>query len=424
MNIKGFTEWNHFEEVSGKLLIDGYDIEELVKIFDTPCYFYSKKSIFKMYENVKDCFDDFDILYSFKSNPSMAICNELKKMGAGADVASENELKLAINMGFEPKKIIYTSPAKSRENIEYAVESEILAINVESIRELEILEEVAKEKGKRINAILRVNPGNVGLDLKEVMAGEGSKFGMSMEKIFESNDKFNSLENVKLCGIHVYTASQILEEEVIAQNFKRTLECAISIQQNCGLEMKLIDFGAGLGIPNDISENSLDLKNLKKYIKDILNEYSGLLSDTEFKVELGRYLVSASGLFVSKVLYVKGSYLIIDGGMNNFFRPLFMGFNHPTTVLNRMNKPGSKKYDIGGPICSPIDVIAEELLLPEAYPGDLIGFFNAGAYGWSMSLQNFLSFSSCREIIIDKENGNRIIREKSDVEDIMRLQRL
>ncbi len=396
--------------------MDGISFENLSAEFDTPSYFYSKNSIRVMFDNVKRIFENFDIIYSFKANPSAAICSELRKLGSGADVASENELKLALFLGFDPGKIIYTSPAKSEENIKYAIMSDILAINIESFEELEIVNRLAGEIGKKQKVILRINPGDVGLDLKEVMAGEGSKFGINIKSVMENYDKFERAENVSVAGIHVYTASQILDEDVIAANFKRTLECAKQLKEKYGMAIDIIDFGAGLGIPNTQSENSINTETLSAKIEKLRNDYRVFFVDTKFIVELGRYLVAASGIFVSKVMYRKNKNLIIDGGMNNFFRPLFMGFNHPTFVLNKIEERSVATYDIGGPICSPIDIIGKNQSLPEVEIGDFIGFFNAGAYGWSMSLQNFLSFPTAREVLVD-ENGGKIIREKSDWKD-------
>ena len=389
----------------------GVAITTIVGKHGTPMYVYDGDMLCSRYDALRSAFPSFEIFYSMKANPSFALVGLLRQIGAGSEIASGGELFLAKELGHDPLDIVFAGPGKTDRELEDAIISGIFAINVESLRELERVGRIAKLIGIPARVALRINT-TVGLSksgggsagpLHERMAGGPSKFGIDEEKLDALTDHWNK-RAVEIVGIHVYTASQILDADEIVENARRTVAVAAHVEGIIGEPLMAIDFGAGFGVPHYEEEAPLDLPALGARVEEVFQPFSER-KNMRLLLELGRYLVSECGVFVTRVIELKESrgerFVITDGGINQFVRPVLMKVKHESRVISRLCSPTPTVAKLSGPLCTPIDITSEQIQVPEDIAlDDLVGIFNAGAYGFSMSPQLFLSHPSPVEILV------------------------
>lgn len=396
---------------SNEFLVDGFNLKEITKRHKTPFYLYSGKLIENKYLEVKEKFPDFDIFYSFKANPNLRICKLLCDLGAGAEVSSINELKLALKIGFDRDNIIFVGPGKSDEEISASIENKIYAVVAESSYELMLIEKIARSKKLHINVLLRLNTLENPPNSKEIMVGIPSKFGFD-EEVIEREINTSEFKNIKITGIHVYAASQILDTFFIQAHVKKVIEISSKLSYNLHFDLQAIDFGGGFGIPYENNQKSLNLNKISKSAKHTLNKPGLYKNKCRFIFELGRFIVAESGIYVTKIIRIKYSrgrnFIILDGGMNHLLRPSFMKTKHSIKILNKIRLKSKEKFDICGRCCTPLDTFGENIALPSPQIGDIIGIFDVGAYGYTMSPLNFMSFPLPAEIMIYKDKISTI----------------
>jgi len=395
----------------GVLEIGGLPVTQITGEYGTPLYIYDGGMVEERYKRLREVLPSFEVFYSMKANPSLALIGLLSELGAGSEIASGGELFLAKEVGYDPLDIVFAGPGKSDSELEDAIMSGIFAINVESMRELERVAHLARLVGIPARVALRVNTakgltktggGSAG-PLHERMAGGPSKFGIDEEKLERLAASWDK-RTIEIVGIHVYTASQILHIDEIVENARRTASVAQRVEEVTGAPVAAIDFGGGFGVPHYEDENPLDMVELGARIEEIFESFSKR-GDTRLIVELGRYLVSECGIFVTRVLELKESrgdrFVITDGGINQFVRPALMKVNHEARVVNKLDSPAETTAKAGGPLCTPIDITSSEIRVPDDIAlDDLVGIFNAGAYGYSMSPQLFLSHPTPGEVLV------------------------
>jgi len=393
---------------TGKFRIGDLNLGALMKGRETPFYVYSGGIIREKINLLKNKFPGFDIFYSFKPNPNFQLAEILRKEGAHAEISSGGELRKALDAGFAPENIIFVSPAKTEKEIELAVRKKIYSIVVDSRYELELVDKIASSHETTVNAALRINTLEGPKDAPEIMVGGPGKFGFDEENIFDDLAGLK-LRNTVVNGIQVYAGSQILDERVINEHIENVFKVALKMKGELGIEIRSLDFGGGFGVPYLDDETELDLELISKNTMRLVDEYGKHWPDCRYIFEIGRYLVAECGIFVTRVLRIKESrgtcFLICDGGMNNFTRMAFMRVKHPVTILNKIEKEKFHSCMIAGPCCTPLDIIGDNIDLPEVEVGDIIGVFNAGAYGYSMSMHDFISFRRPKEYLVD---GNEI----------------
>jgi len=393
------------------LEIGGVPITDIAGRFGTPMYVYDGNMVRDRYEALASAFPSFEIFYSMKANPSLALVGLLRELGAGSEIASGGELYLTKEVGHDPLDVVFAGPGKTDRELEDAIVSGIYAINVESLRELERVGRIARLIGMPARVALRINTsaglsrageGSAG-PLHERMAGGPSKFGIDEEKLDGLADKWDK-KAIEIVGIHIYTASQILEADEIVENARRTMAAAEHVEGITGEPLAAIDFGAGFGVPHYEEEVPLDLPALGERVEEVFRPFSER-KGSRLILELGRYLVSECGVFVSRVIELKESrgerFVITDGGINQFVRPVLMKVRHEARVVSRLCTETPTVAKVSGPLCTPIDITSEQIRVPEDIAiDDLVGIFNAGAYGFSMSPQLFLSHPSPVEVIV------------------------
>ncbi len=401
----------------GSFEIDGLGIGKIAAAHETPFYLYSAGMIREKHRKFTSHFPGFDVFYSFKANPGLAICNTLRLLGACADVSSLGEIQAALKVGFKPENIAFVGPGKTARDLEFAIDSGVYAIAAESVHEIELIDEISKRLGKPVDVLLRINTQEKPIS-PEMMVGGPSKFGFDEETVV-GDVRGLRLESARLSGIHVYSASQVLDTSFICDHLEYVRDLAVRLSKEIGFELRAIDFGGGFGVPYQEGDQELDLSPISRVASSVRKNLAVSHPECRLIFEVGRYLVAESGIFVTRALRVKRArgicYIITDGGMNHFSRPVFMRVKHRLGILNKIGQPAGSKCNVGGPICTPIDFLGKDVMMPRPQPGDLIGVFGAGAYGYSMSVLKFMSLGTPAEVMADG-GSLRVIRKAATAE--------
>jgi len=354
-----------------------------------------------------------EIFFSFKANPNLEILKIIRKGKCGADISSLGELFLAKKSGFKGEDIVFAGPGKKEKEIEEAIKENIFSINAESLTELKRINSISEKFKKKTRVALRINPTPSSQNSALLKMGKReTQFGIPEEILFEKKfiKEISSLKHINIEGIHLFSGTQILCPKEILDNFKYAVSLAKKLSQF--FPINFIDFGGGFGVPYDyLKEHTLDINILSQGLKDILRK-DPFLTKKRIIFELGRFIVAESGVFVTKVVDVKTcrrkKFAVLDGGINNLLRVSFLRENHPVINFSRTSK--KEKFTLVGPLCTPLDILGEDVKLSSPKIGDLIGILNAGAYGFSESMPYFLSHPICGEYLYD-EKKVFVIRE-------------
>lgn len=397
-----------------KLYCENVDIEKIAKDVGTPFYLYSTKKIVENYRELNTALGKIPhlICYAVKANSNLSILRILKNLGSGFDILSAGELYKVLKIKGDTKKIIFDGVGKTKEEIEYAVSNNILMFNVESFSELLILDRIARNLKKEVQASIRIN---FGIDPHTahsyIDTSKGSKFGLEpkeAKKIYLAK----SFKNVKLVGLHSHIGSQILDVKPFELNFKLILTFVEELKKQ-GVSLKYIDVGGGLGIPYKENENKFPLK---RYVKALT-----LFKNYKVILEIGRFIVGNSAILVTRVLYVKRlfgkTFVIIDSGMNDLIRPtLYNAYHQISPVFLSSSK--SSIAQIVGPVCETGDFFALNRKIPLPKEGDLLAVRDTGAYGFEMS-SNYNSHRRVPQILVQDKKYS-IIRKREEYADLIR----
>ena len=392
----------------GRLCVEGgVCAGSLAEKFGTPLYVYNAGCIRSNYTALRKHFPHFVIAYSMKANPALGICTLMHQLGARVEVASGGEIGTALAAGFPSEAILFAGPAKEKWELTLACQREIGIINVESIRELEFLCKRSNSVTALPQICVRVNSRGSPIDAVEKMVGGPSRFGIDEEELPALFRKFKN--KVNIVGLHVYCGSQILNAQTIVDNFSRALRTFAEAGAYFQRSLTTLVFGGGFGVRNQRAESSLDLAAAAEEMRILIASASRAGSlPRNLVLESGRFLVANAGLFITKIVDIKSSrgelYILTDGGINNFLRPAFMHADHEICLIDKLDQPIEMTAHVGGPLCTPLDEFAGASQLPHAKIGDLVGIFNAGAYGFSMSMHHFLGHAAPAEVLVDKRN--------------------
>ena len=410
-----------FDYKNNNLYCESVRIAEIAKEVGTPFYLYSQKRITDNYRAFDEAFRKIDhlICYSCKANSNLSICRLLKEQGAGADVVSGGELYKALKVGVNPEKIVFSGVGKTSSEIEYALKEGILLLNVESIPELELTDEIAGRLKKKAPIALRINPDIDSNTHPHISTGLAkSKFGIEISRAKEVYKKAKELENIEVLGIHMHIGSQITELEPFVDSLGKIVELIKELEKE-GIELRYLDIGGGLGISYKKGEKA---PTPKEFAKKLLPLIKGL--KYRIILEPGRAIIGDAGILVTKVLYVKKTskknFVIVDAAMNNLIRPSLYDAYHRIVPIRKSQIPNPKSQivDIVGPVCESGDYLAKDRELAEVKSGDLLAILDAGAYGFSMS-SNYNARPKVAEILVEKDKFH-IIRKREDYEDLIR----
>lgn len=423
----------YFAVRNRELLIGGIAVSELAANYGTPLFVYDASVIDRKWELLRNTLPpEFSIYYSVKANPSQAVLKRFLQKGAGLEIASAGEFHQARSAGCPPEKIVFAGPGKTEAELELVLNHGIGEVHIESQREAERIVAISRRLGTRARVALRVNPGGEAEGGAMRMGGRPAPFGIDEEDFEVLLSRLGAVSELEIAGIHVFIGTQILDFEVLLNQYRKGLDIARRAATILKRPLSTLDFGGGLGIPYFAHERSLDEGKLREGLEALMASIRGdaWFSGTRFFVEPGRYLVGEAGVYVTRITDVKISrgkkFLIVDGGMNHQLAASgnlgqTIKRNYPVTVLNKLGCPASGVADVVGPLCTPLDVLARGINLPDAGVGDLVGVFQSGAYARSSSPLGFLSHPAPPEVWID--NGtHRLIRRRGEPDDYLRDQ--
>lgn len=355
----------------------------------TPYYLYDTGLLKKTLESISQAVgvSPFKVHYAIKACANPAILQIVARHGLGADCVSGGEIKAAVEAGFKPESIVYAGVGKSDDEIRAALMSGIGCFNVESIEELEIIQNIAADMSKIATIALRVNPDIDAHTHHYITTGlKENKFGIDMSMLDQAIAKATAMLNVKLVGFHFHIGSQITTMEPFVLLCKK-INDLIAKYNAQGIKLDQVNVGGGLGI-DYVNPDGNPISPFKEYFavfRDNLN--FDLIKTVHF--ELGRSVVGQCGTLISKVLYVKQGvnkkFVIIDAGMNDLIRPALYGAHHNIDNLSNPNESKTEHYDIVGPICESSDTFATDEPMPLTHRGDILAIRSAGAYGETMS---------------------------------------
>jgi diaminopimelate decarboxylase len=391
------------------LLVGGLPLDVLAEqVGRTPFYAYDTSLLDQRAQLLRSVLpSDIDLHYAIKANPMPALVAHMARLVDGLDIASGGEMKVALGTGIDPANISFAGPGKSEAELEQAVAAGIL-LNVESRREIEVLHRVSRDQGKPARIAVRVNPD---FELKSSgmkMGGGPKQFGVDAELVPALLQEVGRL-GLSFEGFHIYSGSQNLKSESICESQQKTVELAIRLSEFAPSPVRVLNIGGGFGIPYFPGERRLDLGAIGKNLDILVRRAKDFLPEARLVIELGRFLVGEAGVYVCKVIDRKISrgqvFLVTDGGLHhhlaasgNFGQVIRK--NYPVVIGNKITGARREVASVVGPLCTPLDLLAERMELAEAHPGDLVVVFQSGAYGYTASPRGFLSHPDPAEVLV------------------------
>lgn len=398
-----------FSTTSDELLIGGIPISHLaMRVGSTPFYAYDRKIMTEQVDLLRRQFPkETHFHYAMKANPMPAVVQHLSKIVDGIDVASQKEMLVALDTGITSNNISFAGPGKSKSELTSAIAAGVI-INVESARELNAIQTIGQTIGIKPRVALRINP-NFELKGSSMKMGGGPKqFGIDAEKVPDILKEMNP-QHFEFEGFHIFSGSQNLRADSIADAQEKALDLAYEMATFAPTPIKSVNIGGGFGIPYFPGDLPLDTELIGQKLVEKIPETKKRLPSAKIIIELGRFLVGESGVYVCKILEKKISrgqiYLIVDGGLHhhlaatgNFGQVLRKNF--PVAVGNRMHSKQKEIVSVVGPLCTPLDLLADKMELAKAEEGDLVIIFQSGAYGFTASPHNFLSHPPPKEVLV------------------------
>jgi len=383
---------DHFNYKNAELFTENVAVAKIATEVGTPCYVYSSATLTHHFNVLNSAFEGLNplICFALKSNSNFAVIKTLTNLGAGVDVVSEGEIRRALACDVSPSKMIFSGVGKTAAEMRFALEIDIFQFNVESAPELELLNKVAGEIGKKARIAIRVNPDVDAATHGKITTGlKTSKFGIDVNVAPAIFAQAAAMANIDLQGVSVHIGSQITDLQPFESAFARLKDFVTDLEK-AGHIIRTIDLGGGLGIPYELGKNPPTPEAYAQIVKNIFGDYSGKLI-----FEPGRVITGNAGILISEVIYVKATtarnFLIVDAAMNDLIRPSYYDAHHDIVpvVQPQHAKPNQElpqtQYDIVGPVCETGDTFATLRSLPELKAGDLIAFRSAGAYGAVMA---------------------------------------
>jgi diaminopimelate decarboxylase len=356
--------------------------------YKTPYYYYDKGLLKQTLAavNEQSLKYGYHVHYAFKANANPGIVALVREAGFGADCVSGNEVKCAYEHGFSPKKIVFAGVGKSDDEINYALDKTIFCFNCESIQELQIINELAAEKGKTASVALRINPNVDAHTHKYITTGlEENKFGINPYEFEAVIEVLKALDHVKLIGLHFHIGSQITDLSPFKQLCSKVNEINTWFL-NKGFDLPIVNVGGGVGI-NYREPDTESIIDFAAFFK-VFHDFIEIRKNQQLHFELGRAIVAQCGSLISKVLYVKNgintNFAILDAGMTELIRPALYQAYHKIENLTSQSTD-TFKYDVVGPICESSDCFGKAVELPLTQRGDLFAIRSAGAYGEVMA---------------------------------------
>ena len=400
---------SQFAATNGEILVGGVPLVRLAaRVGQTPFYAYDRALLSARVTELRQALPAaIQLHYAVKANPMPALVGHMAGLVDGLDVASAGELRTALDAGCAPAGISFAGPGKRDEELTQAVAAGVL-LNVESFREARALAGISARLGWPARVAVRVNPD---FELKSSgmkMGGGPKPFGVDAEEVPALLAEIGRL-GLAFEGFHLFAGSQNLRAEAIVEAQQKSFELALRLADSAPAPVRVLNLGGGFGIPYFPGETRLDLAPIGANLAEIAAAAATGLPGAALVIELGRYLVGEAGLYVCRVVDRKVSrghvFLVCDGGLHhhlsasgNFGQVIRK--NYPVAIGNRCDASADIPTSVVGPLCTPLDLIADRMPLPAAQPGDLVVIFQSGAYGASASPQAFLGHPAAVEVLV------------------------
>lgn len=400
---------NQFSMSEGELVVGGERLSRLAaRVGQTPFYAYDRALLrARVAELRKVLPQGVKLHYAMKANPMPAVVGFMAGLVDGIDVASAGELKVALDAGADPLEVSFAGPGKRDAELRQAVASRVL-INLESFREVAALEAISGELGLPARVAVRVNPD---FELKGSgmkMGGGPKQFGVDVEQMPALLADIGRA-GLAFEGFHLFAGSQNLRSESICEAQQKSYELALRLAQDAPLPVRFLNLGGGFGIPYFPGEQRLDLGPIGDNLAELAQRARTELPEATFVIELGRYLVGEAGIYVARIVDRKLSrgqvYLVADGGLHHHLSASgnfgqVVRKNYPVTIGTKADSLEKEVASVVGPLCTPLDLLADRMTLPVAKVGDMVVVFQSGAYGASASPQGFLGHPACVEVLV------------------------
>ena len=393
----------------GELQIGGVALSQLAaRVGQTPFYAYDRQALHARASELRRTLPaGVKLHYAMKANPMPAVVGCMAGLVDGIDVASAGELKVALDAGADPQEISFAGPGKREAELRQAVASGVL-VNIESQREVLLLGAIASELGLPARVAVRVNPD---FELKGSgmkMGGGPKQFGVDVEQMPELMRSIGA-SGVSFEGFHLFAGSQNLRAESICEAQQKSYDLALRLAELSPAPVRFLNLGGGFGIPYFPGEQHLALRPIADNLERLAARARRELPEVALVIELGRYLVGEAGVYVTRIVDRKVSrgqvFLVTDGGLNhhlsasgNFGQVIRK--NYPVTIGNRAASRQREVASVVGPLCTPLDLLADRMDLPVSQVGDLVVIYQSGAYGASASPQAFLGHPPCIEVLV------------------------
>ena len=398
-----------FPVEGGELVVGGERLSLLAaRVGQTPFYAYDRAHLQRRVAELRHALPaSIKLHYAMKANPMPAVVGLMAGLVDGIDVASAGELKVALDAGADPREISFAGPGKREIELRQAVASRVL-INVESMREVLLLEGISQELGLPARIAVRVNPD---FELKGSgmkMGGGPKQFGVDVEVMPELLAAVGRAQ-LAFEGFHLFAGSQNLRPESICEAQQKSYALAVRLAQHAPKPVRFLNLGGGFGIPYFPGEQRLDLRPIGDNLATLVDQASTELPEASLVIELGRYLVGEAGIYVARVIDRKVSrgqvFLVTDGGLHHHLSASgnfgqVVRKNYPVTIGNKADATVREAASVVGPLCTPLDLLADRMDLPAAQEGDLVVVFQSGAYGASASPHGFLGHPPCVEVLV------------------------
>jgi diaminopimelate decarboxylase len=416
---------HHFSYRNGVLHAEDVALDAIARDVGTPFYCYSTATIERHYGVFTEAFARVDALvcYAVKANSNVSVIRTLARLGCGADVVSEGEIRRALAAGVPPGKIVFSGVGKTQAEMAFALEAGIFGFNVESEAELRALSEVASSRGGRARIAFRINPDVDAKTHAKISTGKSEhKFGVSWRDARALYALARSLPGIDAQGVHMHIGSQITNMEPFKNAFA-LLASLVEDLRSDGHTISFVNLGGGLGIPYrwDLQEPPLP----KEYAEIVIALSNRLGARLLF--EPGRVIVGNAGVLVTKVIYTKRGgekqFVIVDAGMNDLIRPtLYDAYHDIWPVREALRYGDMSRADVVGPVCETGDFIAKDRAMPEAAAGDYLAIMTAGAYGAAQA-SSYNSRPLVPEVLVSGANY-AVIRPRPSYEDMLKAEPL
>ena len=412
---------NYFEYRNGEMFAESVPVKRIANEVGTPAYIYSLATLKRHYQVFDRAFAKVPhiVCFSVKANSNLALLRAFANEGSGFDIVSGGELFRALKAGGDPKKIVFSGVGKKKDEIEYALRSEILMFNVESEDELVALNEIARAIRKKAPISLRVNPDVDPQTHPYISTGmKKAKFGVEIKRSAETYKKAASLPNIEVVGVDCHIGSQLTSLSPFVDALARVREyldrVLVGSLQKQGVRIRYLDLGGGLGI----NYNDETPPQPQEYARAIIEGLEGL--DITLILEPGRVIVGNAGILVTEVQYLKENdakrFVIVDAGMNDLIRPALYGSYQAICPVVE-TKAEKIVADVVGPICESGDFFAKDREMARPQRGDRLAVMSAGAYGFTMA-SNYNSHPKAPEVLVDGDKYY-VVRKRESFEDLI-----